>query len=88
MLFIYVLIVEQKFKETKFEYNSFTHAQQIQIVVLIEIARVYKLPLPTARCGPWLRHCASAHAPGALNVSQPGMVLAQGAQNHPHVILI
>ena len=44
--------------------------------------------LPT--CGPWLRHCAYAHAPGTLNVPQPTfpqrcVVLAPGTQNYPHV---
>ena len=40
--------------------------------------------LPT--CGPWLRHCAYAHAPGALNVphhTQPGCGACAGGTKWP-----
>ena len=38
----------------------------------------HRWPLVTSCCG-------NAHAPGALNVPQPGVVLVPGAQNDPHV---
>ena len=50
-------------------------------LVHINKLKIFRLDLPT--CGPWLRHCAYAHARKLLNVPQP--VVSDETQNDPHV---